>query len=201
MAGEVRRSYQLATETLDLAERTNDDNARVLGHRTLGVSLFELGELAEARRELELAANLVKAPRKVRHGVPVSETRIMISTWLAYLLTFQGHLADAVRMREIALAEANASSAPHTLAFAMGFGCAISFLLRDDQDFLKRTQAFYSLADEQDLHFHKNIGLMYLGYSRMRLGDSHARSVFREGLSGYEDGDEWVSLTERHSIT
>ena len=193
MAGEVRRSYQLAAETLDLAERTNDDNARVLGHRTLGVSLFELGELAEARRELELAANLVKAPRKVRHGVPVSETRIMISTWLAYLLTFQGHLADAVRMREIALAEANASSAPHTLAFAMGFGCAISFLLRDDQDFLKRTQAFYSLADEQDLHFHKNIGLMYLGYSRMRLGDSHARSVFREGLSGYENsGARWA---------
>jgi predicted ATPase len=180
-------------ETLELAEKLNNDNARLLGRRTLGVSLFELGQLADARRELELAANLAEARKKVGHGASSGETQIMIWTWLAYLLTFQGHLADAFRTREAALAAANASSAPHTLAFAMGFGTAISFSLRDEQDFIKRAQVFYALADEQDLHFHKNIGLMYLGYARMRLGDSHARSVFREGLSGYQNsGARWA---------
>jgi predicted ATPase len=94
---------------------------------------------------------------------------------------------------KIALAEANASSAPHTLAFAMGFGSAISLLIRNDQDVLTRAQALYALADEQNLRFHKNVGLMYLGYGRMRLGDSHARAVFHEGLSGYQNsGARWA---------
>jgi predicted ATPase len=193
MAGEVHRSLQLATETLGLAEKVNDDDARVLGHRTLGVSLFELGQLADARRELELAANLVEARKKVSHGASSSETRIMIWTWLAHLLTFQGYFADALRTREIAFAEANASSTLHTRAFVMGFGASVSYYLGDYQDFLERAQALYALADEQDLRFHKNVGLMYLGYGGMRLGDSHARSVFREGLSGYQNsGARWA---------
>jgi class 3 adenylate cyclase len=90
MTGEVHQSLQLATETLGLAEKINDDDARVLGHRTLGVSLFELGRLADARRELELAASLVRARKKKGHGASSSETRIMITSWLAHLLTFQG---------------------------------------------------------------------------------------------------------------
>ncbi len=94
MAGEVRQSHRLATETLELAERIDNDDARVLGHRTLGVSLFELGQLADARRELEVAANLVEARKKLRHGAPISETRITISTWLAFVLAHQGYFDD-----------------------------------------------------------------------------------------------------------
>ncbi len=75
----------------------------------------------------------------------------------------------------------------------MGFGAAISFFLGDNQDVLKRAQALYALADEQNLPFHKNVSLMFLGCGRMRLGDSHARSVFREGLSGYQkSGARWA---------
>jgi hypothetical protein len=159
----------------------------------LGVSLFELGQLADARRELELAAHLVEARKKVGHGASSSETRIMIWTWLAHLLTFQGYFADAFRTREIAFAEANASPSLHTRAFVMGFGASISDYLGDEQDFLERSRAFYALADEQDLGFHKNIGLMYLGYCGMRIGDTHARSLFREGLSGYQNsGARWA---------
>ena len=47
MRGEVHQSLQLAMETLELAEKLNNDNARLLGRRTLGVSLFELGQLEQ----------------------------------------------------------------------------------------------------------------------------------------------------------
>ena len=125
MAGEVRQSHQLATETLELAERIDNDDARVLGHRTLGVSLFELGQLAEAERELEAAAELFDLRKKQRQSALASETRIMISTWLSYLLVFQGYFNDAIQAREIAWTEANASSALHTRAFSLGFGAAL----------------------------------------------------------------------------
>jgi predicted ATPase len=193
MAGEVHQSLRLANETLRLADKINDDDARVLGHRTLGVSLFELGQIADARHELELAANLFESRKKVGRDASASETRIMIWSWLAFLLTFQGHLADAFRIREIALREADAPSAVHTRATPMGFGAAMAYHFRDYQDFLDRAQAMYALADDQDLHFHKSIALMYLGLGRMRLGDNHARSVFRNGLSGYQSsGTRWA---------
>ena len=192
MAGEVRQSYRLATETLELAERIDNDDARVLGHRTLGVSLCELGQLADARRELEVAANLVKSRKKQRHGAPASETRIMISTWLSYVLTYQGYFDDAIRTRDIALAEANASSALHTRAFCMGFSTSMSYQFGDLQDFLNRAQALHALASAQDLQFHKSISLMFLGIGRMHLGDFDASAVYREGLTGYRaTGSQW----------
>ena len=193
MAGEVRQSHQLATETLELAERIDNDDARVLGHRTLGVSLFELGQLAEARRELEAAAELFDLRKKQRQSALASETRIMISTWLSYLLVFQGYFNDAIQAREIAWTEANASSALHTRAFSLGFGAALSYQIGDHQDFLNRAHALHALASEQALHFHKTIGLMYLGWCRMKLGDIDARSVFQEGLDGYRNsGSRWA---------
>jgi hypothetical protein len=192
MAGEVRQSHRLATETLELAERINNDDARVLGHRTLGVSLFELGQLADARRELEVAANLVESRKKLRHGAPISETRITISTWLAFVLAIQGYFDDAIRTREVALTEANASSALHTRAFSMGFGAAISYHFGDYGDFLNRAQRLHALASEQDLQFHKSISLMYLGIGRMHLGDFDASAVFQEGLTRYRGtGSRW----------
>ena len=195
--GEARRtadqSHQLATETLELAERIDNDDARVPGHRTLGVSLFELGQLAEARRELEAAAELFDLRKKQRQSALASETRIMISTWLSYLLVFQGYFDDAIQAREIAWTEANASSALHTRAFSLGFGAALSYQIGDHQDFLNRAHALHALASEQALHFHKTIGLMYLGWCRMKLGDIDARSVFQEGLDGYRNsGSRWA---------
>ena len=193
MAGEVRQSHRLARETLELAERINNDDARVLGHRILGVSLFELGQLADARRELEAAANFIDLRKKQRDGAAVSETSIMISTWLAYVLTFQGYFDDAIRTREIALTEANASSALHTRAFSMGFAASISAQFGDHQDFLNRAQTLHALTTAQDLQFHKSISLMYLGFGRMHLGDFDASAVFREGLAGYRaTGSQWA---------
>ena len=193
MAGEVRRSYEVARETLDLAERLNSDDARVLGHRTLGVSLFELGQLSDARRELTLAADLVASRKKSSKGQSTSETETMISTWLAFLLTFQGYLDDAVRTREIALTQAHASAIANTRAFSMGFGTCISCLLGDLEDFLERARSMDELAREQDLQMHKGVSLMFLGVGHMMAGDINARTIFWNGLSRYrETGGQWA---------
>ena len=37
----------------------------------------------------------------------------MVSTWLAYVLTFQGHLDQALSMRQVALDEASAAASLH----------------------------------------------------------------------------------------
>ena len=58
LRGDVRQTHQVANEILSLAKNVDSDDARILGHRMLGVSLFESGQLNGARVELETAAKL-----------------------------------------------------------------------------------------------------------------------------------------------
>ena len=46
---ETSPCHQVATEILSFAEKTGSDEARILGHRTLGVSLYEFGRFPAAR--------------------------------------------------------------------------------------------------------------------------------------------------------
>jgi predicted ATPase/class 3 adenylate cyclase len=192
MAGEVRQSHRLANEILDLAERVNSDDARILGRRTLGVSLSQLGQLADARRELEAAAELLGARKRERPGTAASETSIMISTWLSHVQLLQGYFDDAIRNHNIALREANSSSALNTRAFVMGFGASLSYWVEDYQDVIGRAQAQLTLTTEHDLQMHRSISLMFLGFGRIHHDNVDASSVIREGLESYQrSGAKW----------
>ena len=50
---QVRTARELGETLLRLADDTNDPALAVIGHYTVGFSLYQLGELAEARRHLE----------------------------------------------------------------------------------------------------------------------------------------------------
>ena len=64
LRAEVVQSHQVAMEILSFAERAESDEARILGYRTLGVSLFGIGNLAAARTQLENAAALLEQRRQ-----------------------------------------------------------------------------------------------------------------------------------------
>src|SRR5262249_43418306 len=58
MRGEFERARALAQDLLTLAPNRNDRTALLMGHRVLGISLFVLGELDAASRELLSAMEL-----------------------------------------------------------------------------------------------------------------------------------------------
>src|SRR5262249_29610105 len=55
MRGEIESARALALDLLTLAQKSNDGTALLMGHRVLGMSLFMLGDLDAARRELQCA--------------------------------------------------------------------------------------------------------------------------------------------------
>src|SRR4029450_2773087 len=57
---ETAQCHQVANEILSFAEKSGSDEARILGHRTLGLSLYELGRFPAARTQLETAAGLLE---------------------------------------------------------------------------------------------------------------------------------------------
>ena len=85
---ETDECQKVAGEILSFAEKTGSDEARILGHRTLGVSLFELGRLAAARDQLELAANLVE-DRQRQGMITRGDAGIVVPAWLAFVLAFR----------------------------------------------------------------------------------------------------------------
>ena len=65
MRGECRAALDLAERVRAAAERGGDPVERLLGHRTVGTALMQLGSLREARSELEAAVAL-HDPRRDR---------------------------------------------------------------------------------------------------------------------------------------
>jgi predicted ATPase len=93
---ETEQCHRVATEILSFAEKAGSVEARILGHRTLGVSLFEFGQLAAARDQLETAASLLEQYQRL--GMDnIGDSRVTIPAWLALVLAFQGHLDPWIR--------------------------------------------------------------------------------------------------------
>ncbi len=63
MRGEFEQSRLVAQDLLSRAQLSKDSTALMMGHRVLGMSLFVIGELQDAKLELESAIELYDAGR------------------------------------------------------------------------------------------------------------------------------------------
>lgn len=189
---ETAQCHQVATEILSFAEKTGSDEARILGHRTLGVSLYEFGRFPVARSELETAARLLEQRQKqqmARRG----DAGVTIPAWLSSLLAFQGHLDQAARMRDLSVREANASTSLHSRVFGLAHATLVSCLFREYEELLRRADIVCALATELDFPFMLAWGLGFRGIAKLNLGSENGEQAMREGLALYRrTGSRWA---------
>jgi predicted ATPase len=183
LRAEVTQSHQVAMEILSFAKNAESDEARILGYRTLGVSLFERGSLAAARTQLEKAAALLEQRR--RQGMANPDATIMIPTWLSFVLTFQGCLDQAIHMRGLSIKEANASISLHSRGFGLCFAAGISFMLRQFEELLARADDVCRLATELNFTYVLACGLLFRGFAKLGLGTGDGEEDASNGLALY----------------
>jgi hypothetical protein len=189
---ETSQCHQVATEILSFAEKTGSDEARILGHRTLGVSLYEFGRFAAARSQLETAASLLEHCQKQRTAHR-GDARVTIPAWLSSLLGFQGHLDHAARMRDLTVREANASTSLHSRVFGLAHATLVSCLLREYEELLRRADIVCALATELDFPFMLAWGLAFRGIAKLNLGSGNGEQALRDGLTLYRrTGSKWA---------
>jgi class 3 adenylate cyclase/predicted ATPase len=181
---ETGQCHQVAREILSFAEKSGSDEARILGHRTLGVSLYELGKFPAARNELETAAGLLELSQKQRMPHR-GDAGVTIPAWLSSLLAFQGHLDHAARMRDLSVKEANASTSLHSRVFGLAHATLVSCLLREYDELLYRADNVCALATELDFPFMLAWGLAFRGIAKLNLGRANGEHSMREGLALY----------------
>ena len=189
---EVDQCYQVATEILSFAERTGSDEARILGHRTLGVSLFECGRLTDGRSHLETAANLLEHHQQ--QGMATrGDAGITIPAWLAFILALQGYPDLARRTRDLSVQEANATKSLHSRAFGSAFATGTTCLLREFEELLPRAEALCALAIELDFPFMLAWGLAFRGIANSYLGGADGEQATHDGLALYrQTGSKWA---------
>lgn len=188
---ETAQCHQVANEILSFAEKSGSEEARLLGHRTLGLSLYELGKFPAARTELETAAGLLEQSQKHR-TFHRGDAGVTIPAWLSSVLAFQGHLDQAVQMRDLSVRESNASTSLHSRVFGLAHATLVSCLLREFEELQHRADNVCALATELDFPFLLAWGRIFRGISRLNLGHADGEQAMRDGLALYRrTGSKW----------
>ena len=185
---ETAQCHQVASEILSFAEKSGSEEARILGHRTLGLSLYELGKFPAARTQLETAAGLLEQSQMQR-TIHRGDAGVTIPAWLSSILAFQGHLDHAARMRDLSIKESNASPSLHSRVFGLAHATLVSCLLREHEELQHRADNVCALATELDFPFMLAWGLIFRGIARLNLGNDDGEQAMRDGLALYRRTD------------
>lgn len=122
---DLAQAHQLAGELLTRANANTDASTRPSqifdAYAKLGQTCMHSGEFAAARQHLEHALSL---PLSADDPLPQRESP-RVAGYLAWVLWYTGHPAQALVRADEALALARRAASPHTSAFTLGF---ISFL-------------------------------------------------------------------------
>lgn len=132
-SGRIRLSLDTAKQFRDVAATHGDNVAELVGERTVGMSLFYLGEHAPSRRHAEAMLRGYLRPRNRSHIVRFQfDPRIVSRTLLSKLLWAQGFPDQAMSEARGVVREATEVGHAMSLALTLAQGaCPVSLLSGD----------------------------------------------------------------------
>ena len=142
--------HEVAREMLRLAEEHSDATAEVVGHRTIGASLFQLGRFTESRATLEAGVALYDPVRdRDSRFVYAIDSRVVCLHWLSHSLLILGYPGQARARSDEALASPREIAHHNTMAQALVCGCTLHQLVRDRRKAQERAEPLIALATEE----------------------------------------------------
>jgi class 3 adenylate cyclase/tetratricopeptide (TPR) repeat protein len=147
---EFTTARDIAEELLRLAVERSDAALEILGHLTLGRSLYFLGEFVSAADHIQrvLSAPVPQTPHQSWLYVPVSYSRTIALSYLAFELVVLGHPDQAAAATEEALSIGKTGD-PYALAVSLLFAAAVSRYRGAEQAEMKYLEEAISVASEQ----------------------------------------------------
>jgi predicted ATPase/DNA-binding winged helix-turn-helix (wHTH) protein len=132
-SGRIRMSLETAIQFRDVAARHGDTAAALIGERTIGMSLFYLGDHTGSRHHAELMLRHYFRPGNRSHIIRFQfEPRIVSRTLLSKLLWAQGFPDQALDQAHGVIEEAETVDHAMSLALALAQGaCPVTLLSGD----------------------------------------------------------------------
>lgn len=179
-------------ESLLADGEAREDQLRIMmGCRMRGVTSYPLGEFETARACLERGLSLFDPIQRATYAqYTLDDARVVMLTYLAWVLSYLGLKEAALRRAEEAFAEAQAIAHPFSLAHALN-GLAYTHLLDGRYDTaLTWLDELDKLTAEHGVTFYAAIGQALRGRCLLGVGDAAgAAATLREALKAYKATD------------
>jgi class 3 adenylate cyclase/tetratricopeptide (TPR) repeat protein len=193
----VAEAASLAERFLSLASGDAYAQARVIGHRLLGMAVFGQGEMLRAREQFELSVRLYSPERDAiatyMYGM---NPKIYSQSMLSFTLLCLGQVDKALQVGIEALKEADSLRHPHSTVLALGFVGGYVFGLCGAKDALMRfTRRLIAISEQHQLSHFRAIGQNKLGWALCQNGDlQQGISVLEPAIQALETAEFRLAL-------
>jgi predicted ATPase len=187
VAFDGRMILKLAAQFLALAEKQGATFPLVIGHRLLGTSLANVGDLMQGRAHLDRAMALYEPaahrPLATRFGQDVGVSILSQRSLAVWAL---GHVDTALADADHALRDARGSGEVAALMYALLFGAHIHIHCRNYATANVLSDEVIALADEKGAAQWKAVGMLVRGSVFALTGKaSDAVPIITSGLTPY----------------
>jgi predicted ATPase len=147
---ELPQARELAEKLLRRAQSTNDQAPLILAHHALGDTLYQMGELLLARKNLEKAIALYDRTQHRLLALRFSglDSEVGCLSYLSYTLWELGYPDQAIERCSRAVSLADEMSHPYSLVFAEAFMAYLRLYRREPSDSLEPASRFAALCIE-----------------------------------------------------
>jgi class 3 adenylate cyclase/tetratricopeptide (TPR) repeat protein len=196
MRGEFRTARDTAERFLREAEAEGRIAESRVAHLALGLACLQLGDLREARTQLELALSRFEEPgseiREKFAGLDVGATARAI---LAFTMWLSGDLARVRELIEEATRLASELGHPPTTAAVLMYKIAIETARNDFESVVVDAENFLKISQQHSMGYNLASSRLYLTLGRARLSNTQLGvDDFRKSLADYRDQGNRVGV-------
>lgn len=198
--GKAREAEALARLFLSLAQSANNESARVVGHRMLGMVLMGQGKAMEAKEQLEISLKLYSPERDAASTYQFGQsTEVHSKSTFSLVLFCLGEVDRALDVGIDALRLADTLRHPHSTAIPLTYVGGWVFGLCEASDhLLYEANRLIALSEQHQLGAFKAHGMGFRGWALVQKGQLAEGAMaleaavnaldsieFRLSLSGY----------------
>ena len=186
MRGEIEKARAVAQDLLTLAQNRNDKTALLMGHRVLGMSLFVLGELDAAGRELLSAMELYDPVHHAPSTLGFSQDfKATAQAYLGLTTVVKGDIESGLAHCHDALNYAQELRHPHSICYVLSFVAGAYLVAGDPRNALPVAERTVVQSNEYGFPQWSAGGLMVRGWAHVDLGNVQAGLTdIRSSISG-----------------
>jgi class 3 adenylate cyclase/predicted ATPase len=186
--GDLVTARELGEQILRLAAVTGDSGILLEAHLVLGVTLYFLGVLPEAKRQLGAAlAQYDPAQHRVHAMIFGQEPGMAAHIYLAKTLCLLGDLAGAHENRREAARIARETDHYHTTAYCLAYDALVLHWAGDVDETDTVTRRTIAVSEEHGFPIWKALGQILEGWVAAQRGDpSRGIALISSGIEGWK---------------
>ena len=184
---EFQKVRQLSEQLLTFAQREQDPARLLEAHRSLGTTLFWLGELTTAQAHLTQGLAWYDPQQHRSHALLYGQDpRIACLTYAAWILWFQGYPEQAQQKNNEALRFARELTHPYSLAWTLGLAACLAQFCQEKRLTQEYAEAVITLSHEYGFLGWAAYGTILRGWALAEQGRGKEKlAQIHQGLAAY----------------